>query len=74
MQSLARQIVFKRVEPCKCGCKGTDPRHRLKYTRIVVTEDGKTGYAKLPGNTEPTAVQRYPLSDGSFTYCWFVVR
>lgn len=30
-----RQRVQMRVEPCRCGCKGSDPWHRQTLTRAV---------------------------------------
>lgn len=27
--------IYKRLDPCRCGCQGSDPWHRESYKRVV---------------------------------------
>ena len=71
-------MVLNKLEPCNCGCHGTDPWHRVMYHRIVTQTDDLTGTVRMPYSTLPVKVTRDLLglrSNGDPLYgAWVVDR
>lgn len=63
--------VWNRTAPCRCGCKGQDPWHKERYSRVITLDEGSTtsGTVKMPYSTQPVRVVKDPKFD-----MWDVVR
>lgn len=61
-----KTTITKRIDPCNCGCQGSDPWHQKTYDRVlrnVVEESGTAVTCMGTGTYNKKATVRVPWSD-----------
>lgn len=62
----ASTTITRRIDPCGCGCQGSDPWHAREFKREIVNVKRATGKAKTIAYSHPVEI----IAEGAARLPW----